>query len=105
VLGDQQDARTLLNELTYPPLAIVQAAAYINENTIALRNYLSLLNEQEGDMIELLSEGFKDDWRYPSMKNLVATTWLISFEQTGHRDSLAADYLSFMACIDRKDIP
>jgi hypothetical protein len=39
------------------------------------------------------------------LKNLVATTWLISFEQIRHRDPLAADYLSFMACIDPKDIP
>jgi hypothetical protein len=35
----------------------------------------------------------------------VATTWLISFEYIRHRDSLAADYLLFIACIDPKDIP
>ena len=35
----------------------------------------------------------------------MATTWLISFEQIRHRNPLAADYLSFMACIDPKDIP
>ena len=39
------------------------------------------------------------------MKNPVATTWLISFEQIRQRDPLAADYLSFMACVDAKDIP
>jgi hypothetical protein len=104
-LADQRDAKALLAELTYLPLAIVQAAAYMNENSIAPADYLSLFNEQEEDVIELLSEEFEDDWRYKSVKNPVATTWLISFEQIRARDPLAAEYLSFMACIDRKDIP
>ena len=104
-LEDAQHARTLVGELTYLPLAIVQAAAYINENSMALMEYLSLLNEQEEEVIELLSEEFEDDWRYRSSKNPVATTWLISFEQIRRRDLLAADYLSFMACVDWKDIP
>jgi hypothetical protein len=72
----------------------VQAAACINENSIALGDYLSLLKEQEESVIELLSEEFEDDWRYQSVKNPVATTWLISFEQIRHRDPLAAEYLS-----------
>ncbi|OCK74986.1 HET-domain-containing protein, partial [Lepidopterella palustris CBS 459.81] len=102
---DSQDAKALVEELTYLPLAIVQAAAYLNENSMELRDYLSLLNEQEGEVIKLLSSEFEDDWRYQSIKNPVATTWLISFEQIRRRDPLAAEYLSFMACIDRKDIP
>ncbi|KAL9080970.1 MAG: hypothetical protein Q9157_000380 [Trypethelium eluteriae] len=101
----EQHAKALVRELTYLPLAIVQAVAYINENSMALADYLSLLREQEEAVIELLSEAFEDDWRYPWMKNPVATTWLISFEQIRRRDALAADYLSFIACIDRKDIP
>jgi len=102
---NKPDTIALLKELTYLPLAIVQAAAYINENGIAVGDYLSLLAEQEEDVIDLLSEEFEDDGRYNNIKNPVATTWLISFEQIRHRDSLAADYLSFMACIDAKDIP
>jgi hypothetical protein len=99
------DTKALLEELTYLPLAIVQAVAYINENGIAFAEYQSLLAEQEEDVINLLSEEFEDDGRYHNIKNPVATTWLISFEQIRHRDPLAADYLSFMACIDPKDIP
>jgi tetratricopeptide (TPR) repeat protein len=104
-LLDQREAKALLTELTYLPLAIVQAAAYMNENSVGSADYLSLFDEQEQDVIELLSEEFEDDWRYKSVKNPVATTWLISFEQIRARDPLAAEYLSFMACIDRKDIP
>ena len=102
-----QDTSALLSQLTYLPLAIVQAAAYINKNGIAIVNYLSLLTEQEEEVIDLLSEEFEDDGRYRDrdVKNPVATTWLISFEQIRQHDPLAARYLSFMACIEPKDIP
>jgi hypothetical protein len=105
LLSDQKNTQLLLTELTYLPLAIVQAAAYINENDILLSDYLSLLKEQEEDVIDLLSEDFEDDWRYRNIKNPVATTWLISFEQVRRRDPLAADYLSFMSCVDPRGIP
>lgn len=101
----QKATNTLLFQLTYLPLAIVQAAAYINENAISIADYLLLLAEQEEEVIDLLSEEFEDSGRYRNIKNPVATTWLISFDQIRQRDQLAADYLSFMACIEPKDIP
>ncbi|KAH6665619.1 P-loop containing nucleoside triphosphate hydrolase protein [Halenospora varia] len=105
LLNSGSDTKALLEELTYLPLAIVQAAAYINANEITFTDYLLLLEDQEEEVIDLLSEEFEDDGRYDSVKNPVATTWLISFEQIRHRDPLAANYLSFMCCIDPKDIP
>lgn len=95
----------LLKELTYLPLAIVQAVAYINENGIAFVDYLSLLTEQEEGVIDLLSKEFEDDGRYGNIKNPVATTFLISFEHIRRRDSLSAEYLLFVACISPKDVP
>lgn len=105
LVDSQEDTSAMLSQLTYLPLAIVQAAAYINENGIAIADYLSLLAEQEEEVIDLLSEEFEDDGRYRDVKNPVATTWLISFEQIRRRDPLAANYLSFMACVEPKDIP
>jgi len=105
LVRNQQDVTTLLAELTYLPLAIVQATAYIKQNGIAIADYLSLLEEKEEEVIDLLSEEFEDDGRYHNMKNPVATTWLISFEHVRRRDSLASEYLSFLACLDPKDIP
>ena len=103
-LGDQ-DAAALLSRLAYLPLAMVQAAAYINANKMSVGDYLSLLVQQEEEVIELLSQDFEDETRYREVNNPVATTWLISFEQIRQCNSLAADYLSFMACLDAKDIP
>ncbi|KAH8587623.1 hypothetical protein B0O99DRAFT_733028 [Bisporella sp. PMI_857] len=103
--SNRTDTNNLLKELTCLPLAIAQATAYINENAIQITEYLSLLEDQEEHVIDLLSKDFEDDGRYHNVKNPVATTWLISFEQIRHHDILAADYLSFMACIDSKNIP
>ncbi|KAF1977229.1 hypothetical protein BU23DRAFT_596681 [Bimuria novae-zelandiae CBS 107.79] len=105
LINNRHGTSALLSQLTYLPLAIVQAAAYINENGIAIADYLSLLADQEEEVIDLLSEEFEDDGRYRDVKNLVATTWLILFEQIRQRDPLAAEYLSFMACVEPKDIP
>ena len=95
----------LLQKLTYLPLAIVQAAAYINETGISLAEYEVLFSDRDEEVIELLSEGFEDDSRYTDTENAVAKTWLISFEQIRRRSSLAFDYLGLMACVDPKDIP
>ncbi|RAL11558.1 Pfs, NB-ARC and TPR domain protein [Aspergillus homomorphus CBS 101889] len=105
LLVDSQTATTLLKQLTFLPLAITQAAAYINENGIALADYLLLLQEEEADVVELLSEDFSDDGRYKDVQNPVALTWLISFHQIKRIDPLASDYLSLMACINPRNIP
>ncbi|RYP93273.1 hypothetical protein DL770_000648 [Monosporascus sp. CRB-9-2] len=100
-----EDAKAMLAWLTHLPLAIAQAAAYINENGVTLADYLALADCQEQEIIDLLTEQFEDDARYSDLKNPVATTWLISFQQIQQRDPLAADYMSFMACVDHKDVP
>ncbi|RYP78486.1 hypothetical protein DL771_000439 [Monosporascus sp. 5C6A] len=105
VLNDGPTVMQLLQLLTFLPLAIVQAAAYINENDMSLAEYVSLFDDREENIIEVLSEDFEDEGRYRDLKNPIATTWLISFEQIRVRDSLAVDYLSFMSCIDPKAVP
>jgi hypothetical protein len=98
-------ALELVKQLTLLPLAIVQAVAYINANGVSLAEYMSLLRETDDGVVNLLSENFEDEGRYPEAKNSIATTWLISFERIRRHDSLAADYLAFMACVEPKTIP
>ncbi|KAL3456402.1 hypothetical protein BJX64DRAFT_41730 [Aspergillus heterothallicus] len=105
LLLNRDETIALLEQLTFLPLAISQAAAYINSNNIELSDYTALLKEQESDVVELLSEDFGDNRRYQTVQNPVATTWLISFQQIQRLNPLAADYLSFMACISPRDIP
>ena len=95
----------LLNLLAQLPLAIIQAASFIAKTAIQLVDYISMFKSSETDTIKMLSENFEDLNRYREMKNPVATTWLISFEQIRKEDPLAARYLSFMACLLRENIP
>ncbi|KAL5040781.1 hypothetical protein BDW71DRAFT_212780 [Aspergillus fruticulosus] len=102
---DDTTATALLEQLAFLPLAITQASAYIIENDISLSDYLTLLQEQEEDAVDLLSEDFRDPGRYKDIQNAVITTWLISFNQIQSQSQAAADYLSFMACINPRNIP
>ncbi|KAI3035032.1 hypothetical protein CBS76997_10834 [Aspergillus niger] len=105
LLDNRITALRLLEQLAFLPLAIIQAAAYINENSIGFSDYLQLLQDQEPHIIEVLSEDFGDAMRYKDIQNPVALTWFISFQQIQQSNKLAADYLSFFACINPRDIP
>ncbi|KAN0087046.1 hypothetical protein V8E54_000734 [Elaphomyces granulatus] len=105
LVNDSQPTAQLLCQLSCLPLAIIQAASYMNQTGVSAATYLSLLERQENEIVELLSQDFEDEWRYAESKNPVAVTWLISFHQIQRLNSLAADYLSFMSCIDPRNIP
>ncbi|KAL4911981.1 hypothetical protein BDW62DRAFT_215383 [Aspergillus aurantiobrunneus] len=105
LLHDSHTTIALLEQLTFLPLAISQATAYINKKDITLSDYLILLEEQEADVVELLSKDFGDNGRYKDMQNPIAKTWLISFSQIQKLDQLATEYLSLMACVDPRNIP
>lgn len=105
LLDDVDSTRQLLESLTYLPLAIVQAASFINENELSIASYVKVLDGQDQDVISLLSEEFEDEGRYKSIRNPVATTWLTSFEQISRVYPLASYYMCFMACMGSKDIP
>ena len=64
----------LLDELTCLPLAIAQAAAYLNMNRTTITRYLWLLHNTEQDLVSLVSEEFRDDTRYKGSANAMATT-------------------------------
>jgi tetratricopeptide (TPR) repeat protein len=95
----------LLDELTCLPLAIAQAAAYLNRNRMPVAKYLQLLRSTEQDLVRLLSREFRDDTRYKQSANAVATTWVVSFSQIRERDAAAADLLAFISCVEWKAIP
>ncbi|KAL4749727.1 P-loop containing nucleoside triphosphate hydrolase protein [Aspergillus terricola var. indicus] len=105
LLDDSPATMALLEQLTFLPLAISQATAYINKKGIPISDYLLLLEEQEADVVELLSKDFGDDGRYKNMQNPVAKTWLVSFCQIQKQDQLAAEYLSLLACFNPRNIP
>jgi tetratricopeptide (TPR) repeat protein len=102
---DREAVEGLLDELAFLPLAIAQAAAYLNMNRTTITKYLRLLRHTEQDTISLMSKEFRDQTRYKGSANAVVSTWVVSFSQLRERDAVAADLLAFMSCIEWKAIP
>ncbi|KAF1929490.1 HET-domain-containing protein, partial [Didymella exigua CBS 183.55] len=102
--GDETAIDELLETLTFLPLAIVQAAAFMSTNDVTASGYLALFRDTDAQA-ELFNEGFADPSRYDELDSTIAKTWHISFDQIRKQDPLAAEYLSFMSCIDRVNIP
>ncbi|KAJ4353222.1 uncharacterized protein N0V89_004949 [Didymosphaeria variabile] len=104
-LQDEKTVTKFVDMLAFLALAIVQAVAFVNTNDVTLSDYISDYQSSEGDAIALLGQEFEDQGRYRDSKNPVATTWYISFKQIQKENKLAADHLSFMACIANTNIP
>lgn len=103
--SEKHEAKLLLQELSFLPLAIVQAAAYINTRNIPLPSYRSRLLKQKEESLERSNESSEGKLRDCNTKSPVAATLIISLDQVRCENPLAADYLLLVACLDRKDIP
>ncbi|CAG8950857.1 hypothetical protein HYFRA_00003074 [Hymenoscyphus fraxineus] len=107
-MESEQDVTELLKLLTFLPLAIIQAASYLNKNGVSISDYIALYQGSESEIIKVLEKDFEDLRRYSDpkkTKNPIATTWVISFDQIRKEDEKAAQYLSFMSCLLRENIP
>ncbi|KAF5530869.1 kinesin light chain [Fusarium mexicanum] len=104
LLEDEAVTVELLTYLTFLPLAITQAVAYLNEMQAPIQTYLSLLQDVESDA-RVLEEEFGDNTRYRGSQNAVGTTWIVSFRRIQKSNQLAIKLLSFMSCIEPKAIP
>lgn len=102
---DESDAKRLAKELSYLPLAITQAAAFISENCCPIGEYLDSLHSGQEDMEELLSEHLEDDRREIDTENSVMRTWKLSFDQILRTMPRAADMLSLLAVLDLQGAP
>ncbi|KAI5820051.1 hypothetical protein BZA77DRAFT_341707 [Pyronema omphalodes] len=99
----------LLKELQYLPLAIVQVAAYHDQNiSISTSEYLKLFERRKESpkLKRLLLKPYNNFW-WDDRKNVesILTTFSISFDQIQEQSTLADSFLRFMACINRKAIP
>lgn len=106
-LGDgisAEEASCLSARLEHLPLAIAQAAAFIQENSISTEEYLRLLDNDNG-LIDQLSEPFETVGRDSDTPNEVTATWVVSFNQIQRQDILASEILSLISLLDRQAIP
>jgi tetratricopeptide (TPR) repeat protein len=108
-LGDMssigEELATLAANLEFLPLALVQAAAFIQQNCITVEQYIELQGKSDQHLVELLSEEFETVGRDTETPRAVAQTWVLSFQQIKKQNPLAARLLSLMSLLDRQGIP
>ncbi|KAF9774842.1 hypothetical protein IL306_007124, partial [Fusarium sp. DS 682] len=105
LLQDEAPVIELFTHLNFLPLAITQAAAYLNQTRAPIRTYVGLLRNAEDNGMTVLSREFRDKTRYRGSQNAIGTTWIPSFRQIQKSNQLAIRLLSFMSCIEPKAIP
>ncbi|CEF83995.1 unnamed protein product [Fusarium graminearum] len=105
LLRDKVATGELLAYLTFLPLAITQAAAYLNQNRAPIQTYLAPLRNAEKEDMRILETEFRDNTRYKNSQNAVGTTWIVSFHQMQKSNHIAVYILSFISCIEPKAIP
>ena len=103
--ADDGVTQTLVEVLGRIPLAIGQAAAYMNRNSMDVRKYLTALEKDQQNLIDHLSTELHDHRRERGYPNSVFRTWRLSFEQIRRQEPRAAEELSLMAMLDGKQIP
>jgi tetratricopeptide (TPR) repeat protein len=102
----RQGAADLLHALHYLPLAITQAAAYINRRAhMTAQGYLREFNDSGEKKESLLNWETCDLRRDESASNSVVTTWQMSFECIKKERPSAADLLSLMSLFNPQEIP
>jgi tetratricopeptide (TPR) repeat protein len=103
----RDNAPELLNALDYMPLAITQAAAYIQQRAprMSVKQYLQVFRKSERDQSRLLTKDLGDARRDGRASNSIMMTWQTSFEHIASHMPTAASLLSLMCLFDRQGIP
>ncbi|KAH7304614.1 kinesin light chain [Stachybotrys elegans] len=99
------DLSLLASRLEYLPLALAQAASFMQETCITVLAYLQLLGDSDKNMVHFLSKEFETDGRDSPAPRAVAQTWILSFQQIKQQHGLASELLSFTSLLDRQEIP
>lgn len=116
--GSSEDGETLgqlHNVLGGFPLAVEQAAAYIETRAVAVVDYLDRFEKLKTDILRSQSAAQgrlapefdahdsskmqSDDWMN------VSTTWQLNFDEVAQRNSLAADLMGCLAFFSNDELP
>lgn len=102
-LVKQDEAAALASTLGHMPLALTQAAAYINRTPrMNIARYLEEINR---DQKRLLDSEQVDIRRDATASNSITKTWQVSFDYLRKRSPSATGLLFLMSLFDRQGIP
>ena len=100
---EKAEVNNLVEELDRLPLAISQAAAFIEENYISISEYVEALRGESAE--EFLEEELDDSRRDEDSVNSIFRSWKLSYDQIRQNKPSAADLLSVLAMLDRQSVP
>lgn len=101
---DEPSMERLVELLGRLPLAIIQAASFMRENSLMPSEYVSLYNDMETEHADFLNEEFVDWRRDSDMPNAVLCTWKLSFEKIKCKNELAVRMLSVLSALDSQGV-
>ncbi|KAJ4020366.1 hypothetical protein NW766_001845, partial [Fusarium irregulare] len=104
---EEAAAKDLIRTLDYIPLAVNQAAAYINRRSprVTVESYLDTFSGNEKRKDSLLRSDKGDLGRQDGVSNSVVVTWQVTFEQIKREQPRAANLLSLMSQFQAQNIP
>ena len=100
---DETEIGDLLRELDHIPLAVSQAAAYLEKGIVSMAGYTHALRGKVAG--EYLHEELHDPRRDKDSIDSVFRTWELSFNNIKEQNPQAADLLSLPAMFDRQSVP
>ncbi|XEU94717.1 hypothetical protein FSHL1_000001 [Fusarium sambucinum] len=105
--ADESTAVDLVRTLNHIPLAINQAAAYINRRSpqVTVTSYLDEICRSEKRKDSLLRSDKGDLSRQDGVSNSVVLTWQVTLEQIKRDQPRAASLLSLMSQFQAQNIP
>lgn len=95
---EQEAVAELAERLGYLPLALEQAASYINQTKMPFDVYIEDIKKQESILSKL---GMPEMGDY---RKSVATTWILGFKKVKKESKAAADLLKFSAFLSPDEI-
>ncbi|MCJ1462542.1 hypothetical protein MMC07_001144 [Pseudocyphellaria aurata] len=100
-----RDSDELVEALEFLPLAVTQAAAFICENNISVKEYTKILQASNSGISNILNHDLIDLRRDFDASSSVIRTWQVSFDQIRKQQPRAAELLSLMTVLDRQSVP
>lgn len=106
-IDNEDEAVQLIQALDAMPLAITQAAAFINMRgpRMSVSRYVDEVRGRETGRARLLNKDVGDSRRDGRASNSIIATWHISFKYIQTNTPNAARLLSLMSLFDRQGIP
>ncbi|KAJ4857793.1 tetratricopeptide repeat domain-containing protein [Trichoderma breve] len=99
-----QEAKLLLQELQWLPLAVFQAGSYMRRTSTLIKKYLSKLLEGKSRW-DMLKQSQHDRHRRPNVSNSVLETWNISISHIRKESEITYKVLHTIAYLDSEKIP